>query len=71
MVSGGVLASLVYVLVSGSVVDMHVSWILLASFITGLGGSYAACLNTAASYLTQVTKDHYLVNLISIKQMFW
>uniref|UniRef100_A0A2P2I180 Solute carrier family 46 member 3-like n=1 Tax=Hirondellea gigas TaxID=1518452 RepID=A0A2P2I180_9CRUS len=65
---GGVLASLVYVLLSGTVVDMDISWILLASFFSGLGGGFAGCLNTAASYLTQVSPQGVRTSRVGVME---
>ena len=63
-VEGGVLSCLVYVLISGNVVDLSIAWILLASLLSGLGGGFAACLNTSATYLSQVR--HYIAMKIMI-----
>ncbi|XP_018026747.1 solute carrier family 46 member 3 isoform X2 [Hyalella azteca] len=66
---GGVLASLVYVLLSGNVVDLDVSWILLASFLTGLGGAFPGCLNTCASYLSEVSTQVVRTSRIGLMEV--
>ena len=46
------LASGVYVLVSSDF--LGIGFLYLASFLTGMGGAYAACINSSASYIAQV-----------------
>ncbi|KAF2353710.1 Major facilitator superfamily [Trinorchestia longiramus] len=65
---GGVVASLVYVLLSGSVVDLDVSWVLLASFCSGIGGAFPACLNTCASYLVEVSPQGVRTSRVGVME---